>query len=345
MRRVVRPVREAGVADIELLLVRREAKAVGLHEVIDDHLDVTGFRIHPVDVVLFLLGLGLDALVKAADAVGGIAEPDRTVGSDDRVVRRVQLLAIVLVGDDRDRAVEFGPGDPPAAMFASDQASFPIDGVAVRVHRRLAVYAEVTVILRETHDAVVGNVAEQHVAPSREVDRSLGPAEPGRDALDRHGAGEGRKTVRPERNLGLLGRLQARIRIAAPGKRPQGQRLGRRVGAPVWPSGATVAAEAAFIVTAEAASAAAPVSILRRSKPPRSRWGSGKVSEVVMISSHGFLLGGKHRPAIRHKAGRRYQTTKDRIGRRRRPGMRPQLPRTLVRSRSQLKMSAERSSL
>src|SRR5216683_4060472 len=217
MRRVVRPVREAGVEDIELLLVRREGNAVGLHEVIDDNLDVTRFRIHPVDVMLFLLRLGFDALIIAADTVGWIGEPDRTIGSDNRVVRRVQLLAIVLVGDDGDRAVQFGPGDPSAAVFASDQASFPINGVAVRVHRRLAEYAHVTVILREAHDAVVGNVAEQHVAASREVDRSLGPAEPGCDALNRHSAGEGRETARPERNLGLFERLQVRIRIAAPG--------------------------------------------------------------------------------------------------------------------------------
>src|SRR5882672_2400868 len=224
MRRVVRPVREAGVADIELLLVRREAKAVGLHEVIDDNLDITGFRIHPVDVFLFLLRLGFDALVIAADTVGWVAEPDRTVGRDDRVVRRVQFLAIVLVGDDGDRAVEFGPGDPSAAVFASEQASLPINGVAVRVHRWLAVYAHVTVVLREAHDAVVGNVAEQHVAASREVNRSLGPAESGCDALNRHGAGEGRETGRPERNLGLFHGLQARIRIAGPGQRSQGQR-------------------------------------------------------------------------------------------------------------------------
>src|SRR3982074_421750 len=224
MRRVVRPVREAGVADIELLLVRREAKAVGLHEVIDDDLDVTGFRIHPVDVFLFLLRVCLDALVIAADAVGWVAEPDRIIGRDDQVVRRVQLLAIVLVGDDGDRAVEFGPGDPSAAVFASEQASLPINGVAVRVHRWLAVYAHVTVILREAHDAVVGNVAERHVAASREVNRSLGPAEPGCDALNRHGAGEGRETGRPERNLGLFHGLQARIRIPGPGQRSQGQR-------------------------------------------------------------------------------------------------------------------------
>jgi len=115
VRRVVRPVREAGV-DVELLLVRREDNAVGLYEVIGDNLDVTRFRIDPVDVTLFLLGLGFDALIKAADSVDRIGEPDRTIGSDDRVVRRVQLLAIVVVGDDGDRAVEFGPGDSAAAM-------------------------------------------------------------------------------------------------------------------------------------------------------------------------------------------------------------------------------------
>src|SRR5262245_32336761 len=99
--------------------------------------------------MLFLLGLGFDPLIKAADSVDGIGEPDRTIGSDDRVVRRVQLLAIVVVGDDGDRAVEFGPGDSAAAMLASDQASFPINGVTVRVHRRLAEYAQMIIILRQ----------------------------------------------------------------------------------------------------------------------------------------------------------------------------------------------------
>src|SRR3982075_932605 len=87
MRRVVRPVGEAGVEDIELLLVRREGNAVGLHEVIDDNFDVTRFRIRPVDVMLFLLRLGFDALIIAADAVDGIGEPERTIGSDERVLR------------------------------------------------------------------------------------------------------------------------------------------------------------------------------------------------------------------------------------------------------------------
>jgi hypothetical protein len=37
--------------------------------------------------VLFLLRLGFDALIIAADAVDGIGEPDRTIVRDDRIVR------------------------------------------------------------------------------------------------------------------------------------------------------------------------------------------------------------------------------------------------------------------
>jgi len=75
----------------------------------------------------------------------------------------------------------------------------------------------VIIILRQAHDAVVRNVAEKHVAPSREIDRALRPAEPGRDALNRHGAGESWETGRPERDSGPFERFQVRIWIAPPG--------------------------------------------------------------------------------------------------------------------------------
>src|ERR1700733_10769551 len=42
MRRVVGSVRESGVAHIELLLVRRDGKAIRFYEVIDDDFDLTG---------------------------------------------------------------------------------------------------------------------------------------------------------------------------------------------------------------------------------------------------------------------------------------------------------------
>jgi len=148
--------------------------------------------------VLFLLRFGFDALVIAADAVDRIGKPDRTIRCDNGIIRRVQPFAVVFVGNDRDRAVKFRSGDASAAVFTGDQASFAIDGVAVRVHRRLAIHADMTVILRKPHDAVVGNVAEQHVASGREIDRALSPAEPSCDTFYRHGACEGREIGGPE---------------------------------------------------------------------------------------------------------------------------------------------------
>jgi len=59
----VRAIGEASVDDINLLFVRREGNAVGLDKIVDDHFDVTGFRVDPVDVVLFLLRIGFDTLI------------------------------------------------------------------------------------------------------------------------------------------------------------------------------------------------------------------------------------------------------------------------------------------
>src|SRR5439155_5236414 len=88
-----------------------------------------------------------------------------------------------------------------------------------------------------------------------EVHRTLGPAEAGCDALNSHGARKGRETRRSERWRSLLGRFQVGIRIAAAGQRSQGSASVDLDGAPVWPSGATDAAEAAFMLAAIAAAA------------------------------------------------------------------------------------------
>src|SRR5215831_6353871 len=79
--------------------------------------DVAGYRIDAVNVVLFLLGLLLDALIVTADAVDRICEPDRAVGGDGDVIGRVQFLAVVLIRDDGDRAVELGLCDAPGTML------------------------------------------------------------------------------------------------------------------------------------------------------------------------------------------------------------------------------------
>ena len=45
------------------------------------------------------------------------------------------------------------------------------------------------IVLQPTHHAVVGDVAPDQVAEVAEIDRALGPAEAGGDALDRAVAG------------------------------------------------------------------------------------------------------------------------------------------------------------
>jgi hypothetical protein len=111
-----------------LFFAGREGKPVGLDEVVDRDLDRAALRIDPVDVLLLLFLLGLEALVVGHDPVSRVGETDRAVGGDDHVVRRVQLLAVVAVGDDGDRAVELGTRDPPGAVLAGDEA---VDAVVV----------------------------------------------------------------------------------------------------------------------------------------------------------------------------------------------------------------------
>src|SRR5262245_10699731 len=110
-------------------------------------------------------------------------------------------------------------------MLTSDKASFTIDCVAVRIHRRLAEDAQMTVVLAVPHDAIVWDVAEQHIPAGREIHRAFGPPHAGGDALDRHGTREAREPGLSEGALGLFERLDMRIRIATAGQRPQWQGL------------------------------------------------------------------------------------------------------------------------
>src|SRR5215469_18746891 len=67
----------------------------------------------------------------APDTVGRIGEPDRAIRSDDDGIWRVELLAIVAVGDHCDRAIELCAGDASTRVLASHKASLRIDRVAV----------------------------------------------------------------------------------------------------------------------------------------------------------------------------------------------------------------------
>jgi len=107
-RRVVRPASvEAGIADIEFLLVRWRSKGRSAStKSSTTDFDVAGFRIHPVDVFFFSCSGSALRPHKAARCRRRDREETRSKPSQrQRVVRRVQVSCFVeLVGDDGESA-------------------------------------------------------------------------------------------------------------------------------------------------------------------------------------------------------------------------------------------------
>src|SRR5437667_7525680 len=75
--------------------------------------------------------------------------------------------------------------DAAGEMLAGELAALEIKRVAVRVVGRRAEHADVTVVFRPSHLAIVGNVAPQEIATLRAPGRAFGPQHPGIETLDR----------------------------------------------------------------------------------------------------------------------------------------------------------------
>ena len=106
--RPVRLVREAGVDDVQQRFVGREREPVRLHEIRGHDGDAPARRIDAVDVAGADLARRRVAFVVRVDAVARVGEPDAAVALDHDVVRRIEALAVVAIGQHRARAVEFG---------------------------------------------------------------------------------------------------------------------------------------------------------------------------------------------------------------------------------------------
>src|SRR5207253_6797160 len=108
-------------------------QAIGIDDIGDDGAELAVLG-QAIDVGGGLLGLFLLAFPLAIDAEQRIGEPDRVVGFHHNVVRRVQPLALELVGQHRDLAVLLGAGDAARhRVFAGDEAALAVPGGAVGV--------------------------------------------------------------------------------------------------------------------------------------------------------------------------------------------------------------------
>ena len=123
------------------------------------------------------------------------------------------------------RAVVLGARHAPRAVLAAQQAALAVARVAVGEVGGLAERAHGAGLLVPAHHAVVGDVAPQQVAAVAEPHRALGPAEAGRQPLDR---GAGDAVLREARIEDLDGRVGVALgglphgrslRIAAPRRR------------------------------------------------------------------------------------------------------------------------------
>jgi hypothetical protein len=124
------------------------------------------------------------ALIELA-AIGRISEPDAAVRMRNDVVGRVEVLAVEVVSNDRDRAVELVTDDSPREMLAADLPALEVERIAVAVVRGHAEHAHVTVVLQPSHLPVVGNVAPDEITALRIPGRPLRPQRTGPQSLDR----------------------------------------------------------------------------------------------------------------------------------------------------------------
>ena len=165
----------AAVADVELLLVTAEGEAVGPFEVVGDDVHLTR-RVDAVHVACADLALRQMPLVVAVDAIAGIGEPDRPVGTLDDVVGAVEPPAVVVRRHDGDTAVVLGADDSAVPVLTRHHTSGPVEGSAVGVPGWLVEHTDRAGGLVPPQHPVVRDVAEQHVAAGRDVHRALEPA-------------------------------------------------------------------------------------------------------------------------------------------------------------------------
>ena len=181
-------------------------------------------------------------------------------GMDDDVVRRVQPLALKLLGDDGHRAVRLVADDTPAAVLARELAPLVVERVAVAVARRIAEHRHAAVLLDPSHLHVVRDVAPHQVAADAVPGRAFGPQRPDVQPPDHRVADDVAAEARVERDdvgIGILERLRPRP-VARRG------RVGETC--PLWSPAAAIDAPAASRRNARRSiTAAGPFARRRRS--------------------------------------------------------------------------------
>src|SRR2546429_7007039 len=116
--------------NIELLFVGREGETIGIDNIGNDGAELA-VLCQAIDVGGGLFRLFLLAFPLAIDTEQGIGEPDGAVGFHHDVVRRVQPLALELVGEHGDFSVLLGARDAAGGrMLTGDEPALAVAALA-----------------------------------------------------------------------------------------------------------------------------------------------------------------------------------------------------------------------
>ncbi len=187
-----RPECGRSIRDVEQRFVGRERKPVGLDRYVGDRLDFAIRRIEAKDVAIADLGFAAVPFLGNDEAVGRVGEPDRAVGLDHDVVRRIEALALPAIDDD----ALLLPADVRAehrakAVRAVQDRSVEVARVAVREFDPVAEHAH-AVACRPAQHAVVRYVAPENAVVLANPHRAFAPDRAGAQALERTGAAHDR---------------------------------------------------------------------------------------------------------------------------------------------------------
>ena len=120
-----------GIGHVKAGFIGAEGKAIGAGHIRDHQGDIT-CRINAVDAAGQVLR-GFEPFVICHDAVMRIGEPDAAIAAYDHIIRAVQGLAIIAVGNHGDAAIPFRARHTPLPMFTADKPPLPISRMAVGI--------------------------------------------------------------------------------------------------------------------------------------------------------------------------------------------------------------------
>ena len=171
----------AGVGDVDLLIVRREADSVGpavrSAKFIGKLLDLKCLAVDAIDAGR-QFGIRFETFIISANTVIWIGEPDAPVRTHDDVIGRIQSLALKLFSDDGHRPIRLITHNPAPAVFARKLAALKIECVAVAVSGWISKYRHPAIVFDPSHLHIVRNVAPYQVAANAIPRRTLGPQRP-----------------------------------------------------------------------------------------------------------------------------------------------------------------------